>query len=162
MTKCTSSAPDGSPLDLLDTCVESFLTRLHAAGYTEGTLRQKRSIAASFVRWTKHEKVGFHDLHESHVVSFVERSPRREKRQVRFELATLRSFLQYLRTEAGVPTPPLQILSSPAEELLCRYVDYLRSERGLARNSIRVYSHYIRDFLTEVVSRLTIDELKSG
>jgi site-specific recombinase XerD len=42
--------------------------------------------------------------------------------------------------------------SSPAEELRCRYVEYLRSERGLAENSIRVYSPYIRSFLSELAS----------
>jgi site-specific recombinase XerD len=43
-------------------------------------------------------------------------------------------------------------VSSPAEELRCRYVAYLRNQRGLAENSIRVYSPYVRDFLTDLAT----------
>jgi hypothetical protein len=98
------------------------------------------------------EQVAVDDLNESHIVAFVGRSPRRGKGQVRFELATLRAFLQHLRTKAGVPIPPPQIVSSPVEELRCCYVVYLRNQRGLAENSIRVYSPYIRDFLSQLAS----------
>lgn len=150
MTTNDFPGSDGSPLDSLDTYVESFLTHFHAAGYAGRTVRLKRSIAASFARWTTREQVTVDDLNESHIVAFVGRSPRRGKGQVRFELATLRAFLQHLRAEAGVPIPPPQIVSSPAEELRCRYVDYLRNQRGLAENSIRVYSPYVRDFLTDL------------
>jgi site-specific recombinase XerD len=152
MTTNDFPGSDGSPLGPVDTHVESFLTHFHAAGYAGRTVRLKRSIAASFARWTMHEQVAVDDLNESHIVAFVGRSPRRGKAQVRFELATLRSFLQHLRAEAGVQIPALPIEPSPAEELRCRYVDYLRSERGLAENSIRVYSPYIRDFLRQLAS----------
>lgn len=148
----TFPALDGSPLGLLDSYVESYLTHLRAAGYAERTLRQKRSIAVSFVRWTKRKEIPVDDLNESHITAFVERSPRRQKGHVQTELAALCPFLQYLRAEAAVPIPPQQIESSAAEELRCRYIDYLRSERGLAENSICVYSPYIRDFLTELAA----------
>ena len=145
-------ASDGSTLGPLNSHVESFLTHFRAAGYAGHTVQLKRSIAASFARWTTREQLAVGDLNESHIVAFAGRSPRRGKGQVRFELATLRSFLQHLRAEAGVPIPPPQMESSPAEELRCRYVDYLRSERGLAENSIRVYSPYIRNFLSKLAS----------
>jgi len=144
---------DGPRLGLLDTHVESFLKHLRAAGYAERTLRKKQSIAASFARWTRRKRVAVKDLNESHVDAFVKRSPRKRKARVRFELAIVRLFLEYLRLEAGVPTPPLRIESSPAGELQHRYVDYLRNERGLAENSICVYSPYIHDFLATLVDR---------
>src|SRR5574341_808958 len=88
--------------------IEPFLRHLCAAGYAERTLRKKRSIAASFARWTQRAQVAAGDLNESHVTAFVERSPRRRKSRVRFELAALRPFLGFLRGEAGVPIPPLR------------------------------------------------------
>jgi site-specific recombinase XerD len=147
------ASEDDPPMSLTDTHVGSFLQHLQAAGYAERTLRSKRSIAVSFVRWTRCEQISLEVLNESHMIAFVERSPRRPKGQVRFELAALRPFLGYLQAEAVVPVRALQVVSSPAEEIRCRYVDYLSSERGLAENSVCVYSPYIRDFLTELMTR---------
>ena len=87
-----------------------------------------------------------------HAPAFVDRWPRRRKARVKFELAALRPFLEYLRAEAAVPIPP-RIDASPADDLNRRYVNYLRNERGLTENSVRVYSPLIRDFLTEQVAR---------
>lgn len=143
---------DGPPVGLLDTHVESFLRHLRAVGYAERTLSRKRTIAASFVRWTKRKWVALKDLNESHVAAFVKRLPRRRKVRVAFELAALKPFLGYLRLEAGVPAPTPQIDSSPAGELQRQYVHYLRNERGLAENSILVYSPYIHDFLATLVA----------
>jgi len=144
---------DCPSIGLTDTHVESFLRRLQAAGYADGTLGIKRSILVSFTRWTRHEQIAPTDVAESHVVAFVERSPTRAKGQVRQELAALRPFLRYVRDEPGVPAHAVQADCSPAEELRKRYVKYLRSERGLAENSIRVYSPYISDFLSELMGR---------
>jgi len=146
------ASEDGPPLlGLLDNHVESFLTHLRGAGYAERTLRKKRTIAASFARWTRRKQVAVEDLTEAHLSAFVERSPRKRKARVRLDLAMLGLFLGYLRLEAEVPTPPRRIESSPAGDLHCRYVDYLRNERGLAEHSIGVYSPYIHDFLTALV-----------
>ncbi len=143
---------DGPPVGLLDTHVESFLRHLRVAGYAERTLSKKRTIAASFVRWTKGERVAVEDLNESHVVAFVKRSPQRRKARVTFELSILRPFLGYLRLEAGVPAAASRIDSSPVGELQRQYVHYLRNERGLTENSIRVYSPYSHDFLAALVA----------
>lgn len=143
---------EGPPVSLLDTHVESFLRHLRAVGYAERTLSRKRTIAAFFVRWTKRERIAIKDLNESHVAAFVKRSPRKRKARVTFELAALLPFLRYLRLEAGVPAPTPRIDSSPVGELQRQYVHYLRNERGLAENSIRVYSPYSHDFLAALVA----------
>lgn len=51
-----------------------------------------------------------------------------------------------------MPAPTPRIDSSPVGEFQRQYVHYLRNERGLTENSIRVYSPYIHDFLTELVA----------
>lgn len=147
------TSEDSRAPGLPETQAELFLKHLRAAGYAERTLRNKRPIVASFARWTRHKQVGVENLNESYIAAFVERFPRKRKARVRFELAVLRLFLDYLRLESGVPTPVPRIDSSPAVDLQRCYVDYLRNERGLAENSICVYSPYIYDFLITLVDR---------
>lgn len=144
---------DGPAPGLSDNHISSFLTHLRAKGYAELTLRKKRSIAVSFARWTVGKQLAVEGLNESHLTEFVERSPRKSKERVNFELAALRPFLHYLRAGAGVPPPPLQINALPQDKLEHRYMDYLRKERGLTENSIRVYLPFIHDFLTEQAAK---------
>src|SRR5437867_4396418 len=147
------TSKDSRPPGLFDTDIEPFLRHLRAAGYAERTLRKKRSVATSFARWTRRNQVAVEDLNEYHLTAFAERLPQRQKASVKFELAALRRFLEYLRAEARVPIPSLRIGASPADDLKQRYVNYLRNERGLTENSVRVYSPFICDFLTEQVAR---------
>jgi len=140
-------------LGQLNSQVESFIVHLRAAGYAERTVYKKRLVMASFARWTTRKRLGLADLNESHGATFAKRSPRRSKARVVFELAVLRLFFGYLRLATGTPIPVVAIESSPVDDLHRRYVDYLRNQRGLAENSIRVYSPYIHDFLTEVEAR---------
>ena len=69
------------------------------------------------------------------------------------EKSALRLLLDYLRHGAGVPGPLPSPCPSPVDELVCRYVDYLRKDRGLAENSILVYVPFVRDLLRDQVSR---------
>jgi len=106
MTTDTSFASElAAPLDLLETHVESFLGQFRASGYAARTLRNKRRIATSFVRWTRRKQLAVQDLNESHVAAFVKRSPRRRKARVALELSVLRPFLVHLRIEGLVRTP---------------------------------------------------------
>jgi len=146
MTKPTLE--DGTPESPLDDHIEPFLEHLRAAGYAERTLRKKRSVARAFARWAKRKQIAVGDLNDCHVTAFMARSPRRRKAYVKFELAVMRLFFEYLRSCAGLRRPPLQDDVSAADGLLQRYQDYLRKDRGLANNSIHVYVPFIRDFLT--------------
>jgi integrase/recombinase XerD len=143
------SRPPGLP----NSHVESFLKHLRAQGYAERTLRKKRPTVSSFVQWTRHKQVAVENVNESSIAAFVERLPRKRKARVQFEQAVLRLFLDYLRLEARVPTRPVRVDTSLAADLQRRYVDYLRNERGLAENSICVYSPYIHDFLITLVDK---------
>ena len=136
-----------------DSQVGSFLEKLQAGGYPKRTLRLKRHIVVFFARWTRDEQIALNDLGDSHITTFVRPLARQSKWRVRFELSTLRAFLEHLRAEAGLPSRVAVANYSPTTELGCRYVDYLRSERGLADNSVCVYSHYIRDFLADLSAR---------
>lgn len=146
MTKDTFE--DGAPLGLLDFHVEAFLGYLRTAGYAERTLRKKRSIMAAFAQWTRRERIALDQLSDSDIAAFVKRSSGTRTARVQFELAALRPLLEYLRAETGARSPLTPVDALPGDDLKQRYMDYLRQDRGLAENSVRVYLPFIRDFLT--------------
>jgi len=142
---------------LLDaTHAAAFLEHLRSIGYAENTLRKKRPVTASFIRWAGRRKITIGTLHESHFAAFATRSPRRRKRRVVFEQGVLQLFIGYLRSTAEVPTPPLLVAPSPASHLLRRYVDYLRDEKGLSERSICIYAPRVSGFLTELTTKYGI------
>ncbi len=145
MTTGNIASEEGPGLGLCDIHVGSFIAYLRAQGYAERTLRKKRSVAASFARWAVRKQFAVNDLNESHLSAFVNCSPFKRKARVKFEMAALRPFLKYHRAEAGAPIPPLN--ASSTDNLQLRYIDYLRKERGLTTNAIRVYAPFVRDFL---------------
>jgi site-specific recombinase XerD len=93
--------------NLCQTHVDFFLSHLRTLGYVERTLRKKRSVAASFARWTVGKQLTVNDLNESHLTDFVERLHTRQNARIKFEMAALRPFLSYLRQESVVPNPPM-------------------------------------------------------
>jgi integrase/recombinase XerD len=136
-----------SPGSLLDDHIEPFLKHLRAAGYAERTLRKKRTVAKAFARWARRKQIAGNDLNDGHIAAFASRSPRNRKAHVKFELAAMRLFFEYLRGYAGLQRPALQDDVSAADALLQNYKDYLRKDRGLTENSLLVYVPFIRDFL---------------
>jgi site-specific recombinase XerD len=153
MSGNTPNASTANPaVGLLDSHVESFFGHLRAAGYAERTLRKKRSVIKSFTRWTRCQQVLREDLNETHLTVFVKRLPGTKNGRAIFERAVLRLFLNHLRFEAGAPASAPPNDSSPIGELQGRYLQYLRHERGLAENSILVYSPCIREFLAKLAA----------
>jgi len=129
---------------LLDDRIEPFLQQLRGAGYTEGTLRQKRTVLRAFAQWAERRGIAACDLNGGHLDAFAARPPRRGKSHVKFELAV---FFRYLRTTAGLEPPHPQEPPSFTASLLQQYENHLRRDRGLADNSLRVYLPLIRSFL---------------
>ncbi|MGF6759667.1 tyrosine-type recombinase/integrase [Paraburkholderia sp. GAS42] len=126
--------------------IDVFLDRLRTAHYSEVTLRKKRRVLSAFSRWMKSRNVRLIDLDESVTASFVERLTDGPRARVQFELAVLRLFLAFLRDAAILRSPTLA-KQSALGRIYCRYLDYLRQDRGLANNSVLVYGPFIRDFL---------------
>lgn len=124
---------DPKPHDLLENHIEPFLKELRAAGYAERTLRKKRSVVRSFIRWTKRKRITADDLGDYHVAAFLARSPRRRKAHVKFQRAVLRLFFCYLCSSAGMLGATLQEAVSQADGLVRRYADYLRTDRDSRR-----------------------------
>lgn len=140
------SLKDVMPESPLDDHIEPFLKHLRSAGYAERTLHKKRTVARAFAQWTRRKQIAVDDLNDDHIAAFAARSPRL-KTHVKFELAVVRLFFEYLRGHAGLQRPPSQVGVSAADTLLQMYKDYLRKDRGLTGNSVLVYAPFIRDFL---------------
>ena len=139
--------------------VDSFLDDLRAAGYAPPAITKRRSFVAAFIRWTEAECVAVPDVSDAHVAAFLKR--RRRRCDTRKERAAVRRFLAHVRAR-GMCCRPASTPVSPAEELAQRYVAFLRTERGLAENSILVYAPCARDFLAFRVSQagsLALDAL---
>jgi integrase/recombinase XerD len=126
--------------------VDAFLDRLRAARYSEVTLGKKRRVLAAFSHWMKSQNIDLAHLDESDAALFMKRLSNAPAPRVQFELAVLRLFLVYLRNEGIVHLPSVNCQSTVAD-IHDRYVDYLRQERGLTKNSVLVYGPFIRDFL---------------
>lgn len=126
--------------------MEAFLEHLRKAGYSDVTLRKKRTILTAFARWMEVTSVPLAQLDESVNTAFVNRSTGAPASRTQFERAVLRLLLTYLRSEAKVCLPA-QVKESPNDVTSALYVDYLRQDLGLAENSVHVYAPFIREFL---------------
>ena len=143
----------------LEIHIAPFLDELTAAGYVPHRLTQRRSVLLAFARWARDACVAAADLSEIHVAAFVACLSRGldTRKKVR---ATLRRFLAYLRRRGLLC--PLTQPTSPVDDLTDRFVAYLRTDRGLAENSILIYAPCVRAFLThrvETAGQLAIEAL---
>lgn len=157
-----STTGSGRAQPLLDDQIEPFIQNLRDAGYAERTLRKKRTVIRAFARWTKRKGIDTIDLNHGHLNAFVVRLPRRGKARLQFELAAVRLFLGYLRATSGLQHPVPRAPVSSTASLLQQYENYLRNDRGLAENSLRVYLPLIRTFLASKLAGSGVPEsLKS-
>lgn len=136
--KTTNTIEDEVSEGLQGRHIGAFLEQLRAARYSEVTLSKKRRILNTFAQWMKSKNIALANLDESAIAAFVKRSIGAPESSVKFERAVLRLLLSYLRGEA------ILRLSAPGNDsaidhLHGLYVDYLRQDRGLARNSVLVY-----------------------
>lgn len=142
----TSTATDVEPFSIL---ITAFLDDLTRAGYALHRLAARRALVETFVRWTHDRHVAAADLSTEHVRAFVAERARCRETQQR-ERATLHRFVAFLRRRGVVATPAP---TTPLEALVAAYVTYLRTDRGLAENSIAIYGPCARAFIAHLVGR---------
>jgi len=126
--------------------VDAFVDHLHAERYVPQSVAIKRSIVMAFAQWSQGQGIGVDDLSEDYLSAFAKRRPLRSGSAVK--MRALRQFLRHLRIERGLPASTGGKSASPVDDLAERYVHYLRTERGLAKNSVLVYVPCVREFLT--------------
>lgn len=146
-------------IEPLEIQISSFLNEMTAAGYVPQRLGQRRSVIMAFAQWAQAKRIVMAEASEAHFAAFVKRH-RRSRDTHKRELATLRRYLVFLRRRGLLPSPSRP--RSPADDFIDRYVAYLRTERGLAENSILVYAPCARAFLENrvtTVGQLALDTL---
>ncbi len=134
--------------DGLDVHLAEFLATLAPAGYAKTTQQDKRRLVVPFVRWAHGARLTVADLDEGRVRAFLARRSRRRCKRDDMERATLHQFLEHLRA-VGVVPPRQPSEPSPSERLVRKYVDHLRSSRGLCTRSVEVYLPFVRGFVAE-------------
>ncbi len=126
--------------------IEGFSARLLESGYTPGTVRNALKDVGQLGLWMESEVLEVSQLSEDAVEGFL-RSRRAAGRR---RVPTVRGFaplLQYLDS-LGVLIPTVAP-STPVDDLVVQYKDWLVLERGLAAPTVLRYEILARRFLEE-------------
>ena len=128
--------------------LRTFATSLMEDGYADLTMQSKLSLLAGFGRWLERSGFSVTDLNERLVETFIN-DKQLKGRIHRGNLKTLTQFIEHLRSHDVVPSPKPVCDVSPLADILNRYENHLRSERGLTTATIINYQPYVRKFLLE-------------
>jgi integrase/recombinase XerD len=146
MSERAQQRPGPCLVDRLDEHLGAFLETLVELRYRTRTQLGKQRSLDRFIRWMRDTGLTTFVLDESHVDAYLQDVVCRPYRRGSPERATLHQFLQHLR-EAGATAPRTNPPVASADALVERYIDYLRSGRGLSERSIAVYSPFVRAFV---------------
>jgi site-specific recombinase XerD len=141
--------PATTDVDPFPILIASFLDDLTVAGYAPHRLAARRALVLRFARWTQDRHIAAAALGADHLTAFVAARSRGRETQ-KHERATLRRFVAFLGRRGVLARPPIP--TAPLDALADDYVAYLRTDRGLADNSIAIYGPCARAFLTHCVA----------
>lgn len=130
----------------LSTFAAGFADELAHQGYTPHSARSQMRLMAHLSRWFVDEGLDAGDLRMAEVERFL-RARRAAGYTQLLSIKAMRPMLAYLRDLGVAPTPPPPTPSSPVEEVLERYRNYLTVERGLGQATTRGYVDAVRPFL---------------
>lgn len=120
--------------------LRTFVTALLKDGYADATVENKLGLLDHLGQWLRRTGRTVTHLDERRVEAFV----RHRQRVQGGDLKTLQQFLDHLRQLGVVPARELVRDRSPWADILNRYEQYLRSERGLGVATISVYQYFVR------------------
>jgi site-specific recombinase XerD len=126
----------------------AFYDRLIELGYSASAAKKQRQLLVEVAAWAGHQRVPLADLPSTNVETFF----RRRRARGRSNLRTPRSlepFLAYLHHAGVVSAPTMDNPTDPLEVFLAHYLTFLRSERGLAPGTARMYSRVARQLASE-------------
>jgi site-specific recombinase XerD len=138
----------------LEPHVAEFAEQLLRQGYTYTSASQHVCFLAHLDRWMRVEGVGLDGLSGSEIERYL--AGRRAAGYAQYRsVKAFQPLLDYL-APLGVLPVPAEVRPGPVEELLGRYRDWLRAERGLTAGTVRGYLDCVRPF---VAGRLRGDVL---
>jgi integrase/recombinase XerD len=130
---------------------EGFRADLIRRGYTSRTARDNVYVLAHLSRWLGAGHVGPSELTPLVVERFL-RARRGAGYRRWLTTGSLRALLGYLREVGVAPVWQPPAAQDPVEELLDAYRGYLRVERRLAPNTVRINEEIARRFLSQRVA----------
>ena len=124
---------------------EGFLDELVGLGYSPRTSGVQLNLMRHLSSWLGTRGLGAGDLTGEVVAAFI--AVRRQTHSSPKSVRALNALLNYLRQRALTPAALIAAPSTSAEILSERFGNYLTSERGLARETVRSYLSQVRPFL---------------
>src|SRR6266508_813365 len=125
--------------------LRTFAASLKEEGYSDVTMLSKVSLLADFGQWLRRSQRTLEHLDE-HLVG---RIINEENAVRRGDLKQFQQFLEHLRSRDVIPARPCFSDKSPLADVLRRYQEHLRSDRGLVTTTIVGYKTFIHKFLLE-------------
>jgi len=125
--------------------LRTFAASLKEEGYSDVTMLSKVLLLADFGQWLRRSQRTLEHLDEQLVGRFINH----EHAVRRGDLKTFQQFLEHLRSRDVIPARPCFSDKSPLADVLRRYQEHLRSERGLVTTTIVGYKTFIHKFLLE-------------
>ena len=128
--------------------IDTFVSVVYDLGYSPSTIRTQLMILVSLTRWVQKNKVDIFHMNENITNRFLFESGRKGSGR-RGDNKTLRCFLDHLRTEGLIDSPPSTFDDSPLTSIKNRYEHFLLKERGLSALTTSRYWLILRPFLIE-------------
>lgn len=133
----------------LEGCFEEF----RAHGYSESTLRKRRTTFRALIHWLVENGASDDDaLTDQWLMAFLARTPVTRREQRKLEAAAIGRLVAYLNIKGGHPASLLPGTLA-ADEIARAYTRYLYMDAGLAENSVRAYLPHVRVFLNDCIER---------
>lgn len=131
----------GAHLDL-------FVSRLAALGYSKGTVRHYCWEIRYFGRWLEQNNLTVAEINDDIVGKYLKK--RRQRKTSRGDnILIIRFFIDHLKEKGVITSQEPCRDDSPLEQLIKRYEEYLRKERGVVQATVTNYIPYIRRFLID-------------
>ena len=130
-----------------------FYEGLIELGYSASAAKKQRQLLVELAAWAGRRRIPLEDLPGANTEGFFRRRRAQGKRNLRTS-RSLDPLLAYLRHIGAVGAPPPREPTDPLEAFVARYLTFLRSERGLAPGTARMY--------VRVASQLALECIAGG
>ncbi len=128
--------------------VERYVSLLRGQGYAVHTVASHVYLFRHFRRWLERRHFVLRDVDEKVLGDFLRRQRFRHSDSHDGASKALRRLLEILRS-AGATPPAQPVVRTPAQCLAEEYRIFLHAERSLAFKTVKNYTRYIEQFLTE-------------
>ena len=126
----------------------AFYDRLIELGYSASAAKKQRQLLVEVAAWAGRQRVPLEDLPSASAEEFFRLRRARGKTNLRTP-RSLEPFLSYLRHVRVVGASATNTPTDPLETFLANYLTFLRSERGLAPGTARMYSRLARQLASD-------------